>query len=145
VERSAYAKTRAASSDAPRAKGQPYKAAVAAVLKHRLRTFNDAPNDLSGPSGGTFASSITQVRSTRSNAEEFTMKRCFADYVARLFAMTAAVGITTLTIFVHAADRSSLGAPMATSTTLAMSQRAPAPADAQAAQRVIALAANEHH
>ena len=73
------------------------------------------------------------------------MNRCLSDYVARLIAMTVAAGITALTIFVHAADRSSLGAPLATSTTLAMSQRAPAPADAQATQRVIALAANEHH
>jgi hypothetical protein len=73
------------------------------------------------------------------------MKRCLADYVARLIAMTVAAGITALTIFVHAADRADLGAPMGTPTTLAMSQRAPAPADAQAAQRVIALAANEHH
>ena len=73
------------------------------------------------------------------------MNRCLSDYVARLIAMTVAAGITALTIFVHAADRSSLGAPLTTSTTLAMSQRAPAPTDAQAAHRVIALAANEHH
>jgi hypothetical protein len=104
--------------------------------------FKGLPNDLSSPSGGTFLSSIPHVRSTRSNAEESAMNRCLSDYVARLIAMTVAAGITALTIFVHAAD---LGAPVVTSTTLAMSQRAPAPADAQADQRVIALAANEHH
>jgi hypothetical protein len=73
------------------------------------------------------------------------MNRSLADYVARLIAMTFAAGITALTIFVHAADRTQLGAPMATSTTFAARQGDPMPAETRATRHIVALAASDLH
>ena len=67
------------------------------------------------------------------------------DRVARSIALVAAVSITALTIFIHAADRTQLGAPEPTSTTVAQSPGSRSPTNTQAAQRVVALTANDQH
>jgi len=66
---------------------------------------------------------------------------CLADYAARTIAMVVAVGIPALTIFIHAADRTQLGAPVA--TAVAQSQDSRPSTNAQAAPAAVALAA--HH
>jgi hypothetical protein len=69
---------------------------------------------------------------------------CLADYAARTIAMVVGVGITALPIFIHAADRTQLGAPVATATTtVAKSQGSRPSTNAQAASAAIALAAHD--
>jgi hypothetical protein len=65
-----------------------------------------------------------------------------ADYTVRTIAMAAAAGITVLTLFIHATDRT--GAPAANpDTIMAQSQDSRPSTNDQAAPAAVALAAHD--